>query len=111
MLDEISTFEKSILKVLNDAVSLMRQAEIRNALIKIEKGMDISSDSVYNNIFREVQEKRRRKKQITLENINIAMNNLESKNFVASSNQEGGARVYIITTKGKKLFDNNCKLP
>lgn len=100
---EISTFEKNILEVLNDSASPMKQKEIRNALIKIENERSIYSEILGKNIFEQVQEKRRRRKQITLGNINIAVNNLENKSFILSSNNEGGARIYTTTDKGKKI--------
>ena len=102
-MDEISTFEKNILEVLNGSASPMKQKEVRNALIKIEKERDIRSEISRRNIFEKVQEKRRRRKQITLGNINIAVNNLERKSFVLSSNHEREARIYTTTDKGKKI--------
>jgi len=100
-LDEISTLERNILNVLNDAVSPMRQSEIRNVLIKIEKGKNVKTEILGRNIFDKVQKKRRRIEQTTLKNISNAMNNLENRGFTVSTDDDNGTKIYMVTNEGR----------
>lgn len=100
-LDEISTLERNILNVLNDAVSPMRQSEIKNVLIKIEKGKDVETEILGRNIFDKVQKKRRGIEQITLKNISNAMNDLENRGFTVSTDNDNGTKIYMITNEGR----------
>lgn len=100
-LDKISTLERNILNVLNDAVSPMRQSEIRNVLIKIEKGKDVKTEILGRNIFDKVQKKRRRIEQTTLKNISNAMNDLENRGFAVSTDNDNGTKIYMVTNEGR----------